>query len=291
MDPVLERSKSSKQTKLTTSFLKNAKRKLGKVMSKLILHKALPARIVESPFLQPVLQVTAEVGKSVRGPSTYEVTGVYLEEEYKEIQEWVNAFKPIWEERGVTIMCDGRKRTRNQHIINFLIYSPRDNEVAIKVSGKISKQALKEMVTSSEWRRSTYVRKPAGLDMMEVINSSQFWKKVVYILKIEEPLVKVLGMCDGDEKPTMGFIYKAMDRAKLAIQRDCLYNNKYWEIIDRRWSNQLHSDLHSAGDLVVGVGRVTHLDRIMTAVVFASPMAEVFESRKVMGIGRKKSSR
>ncbi|MBA0782724.1 hypothetical protein Gotri_000562 [Gossypium trilobum] len=94
-------------------------------MSKLILHEALPARIAESQFLQPVLQVAIEVGKSVRGPSTYEVTGVYLEEEYKEIQEWVNAFKPIWEERGVTIMCDGWKWTRNQHIIKFLIYSPR----------------------------------------------------------------------------------------------------------------------------------------------------------------------
>ncbi|KAK5785378.1 hypothetical protein PVK06_039960 [Gossypium arboreum] len=90
-----------------------------------------------------------KVGKSVKGPSAYEMTEVYLEEEYKEIQEWVNAFKPIWEERGVTIMCDGWKGTRNQHIIIFLIYSPR-----------------------------------------------------------------------------------AMDRAKLAIQRDCLYYKKYWEIID-----------------------------------------------------------
>ncbi|KAH1055975.1 hypothetical protein J1N35_034040 [Gossypium stocksii] len=43
-------------------------------------------------------------------------------------------------------------------------------------------------------------------------------------------------------------------------------------------------------DLVLSVGRVTHLDRIMTAVVFASPMEEVFEPRKVMGIGSKKSS-
>ncbi|KAK5824586.1 hypothetical protein PVK06_019367 [Gossypium arboreum] len=87
MDPVLERSKSLKQLKLTTSFLKNEKAKLGKTMSKLILHEALPARIAESPFLQPVLQVAAEVGKSVTGPSAYEVTGVYLEKEYKEIQE------------------------------------------------------------------------------------------------------------------------------------------------------------------------------------------------------------
>ncbi|GMI77015.1 hypothetical protein like AT3G17450 [Hibiscus trionum] len=124
MDLILERSKSSKQPKLTTSFLKNAKTKLGKAISKLILHEALLARIVESPFLLSVLQVVAEIGKSARGPSAYE-TRVYLDEKYKEIQEWVNDFKPIWKERGVTIMCDGLKGTRNQHIINFLVYSPR----------------------------------------------------------------------------------------------------------------------------------------------------------------------
>ncbi|KAK9003425.1 hypothetical protein V6N11_060989 [Hibiscus sabdariffa] len=198
MDPVLERSKSSKQPKLTTSFLKNAKAKLGRAISKLILHEALPARIAESPFLPPVLQVAAEIGKSVKGPSAYEVTGVYLDEEYTEIQEWVNGFKPIWKERGVTLM-------------------------------------------------STYARRPAGQDMMKVIDSNQFWKKAADVLKIQELLVKVLRMCDGDEKPTMGFIYEAMDRAKLAIQRDCHYYQKYWDIIDRRWSRQLHNDLHSAG--------------------------------------------
>ncbi|XP_052486296.1 uncharacterized protein LOC128041038 [Gossypium raimondii] len=288
MDPVLERSKSSKQSKLSLSFLKSAKAKLGKAKSKLILHEALPVRITESPFLQPVLQVAAEVEKLVRGPSAYEVTGVYLEDEYKEIQEWVNTFKPLWEEREVTIMCDGWKETTNQHIINFLIYSTRvdkigeeflvqvvtDNEAAIKADGHMlmqkrrhlywsacsahyldlileeisnrksvkkvldeakkitsfiynhtwttdymkkytrgadflrpgitrfatnfialerivrSKQALKEMVTSSAWKRSTYARKPTGLEMTEVINSSDLRKKVVDVLKIQEPLVK-----------------------------------------------------------------------------------------------------
>ncbi|KAE8712652.1 hypothetical protein F3Y22_tig00110239pilonHSYRG00274 [Hibiscus syriacus] len=124
--PFSKNQKSSKQPKLAASFLKNAKVKLGKAISKLILHEALPTRIVELPFLQPILQVAVEVGKSVRGPSTYEVTGVYLEEEFREIQERVKEFKSIWEERSVTIMCDRWKGTRNQHIINFLIYSPRD---------------------------------------------------------------------------------------------------------------------------------------------------------------------
>ncbi|KAK5839146.1 hypothetical protein PVK06_007911 [Gossypium arboreum] len=118
-------------------------------MLKLILHEDLPARIAGSPFLQPVLQVAAEVGKSVRGPSTYEVTGVYLEEEYKEIQEWVNSFKPILEERSVTIMCDGWKGTRNQHIINLLIYSPRDTEAVIKVDGKMLMQKRRHLYWSA----------------------------------------------------------------------------------------------------------------------------------------------
>ena len=34
---------------------------------------------------------------------------------------------------------------------------------------------------------------------------------------ISEPLVKVLQLVDGD-KPTMGYLYEAMDRAKEAIR-------------------------------------------------------------------------
>ncbi|MFQ6634296.1 hypothetical protein Gotur_011359 [Gossypium turneri] len=41
MDTVLETSKSLKQSKLSLSFLKNAKAKLGKATSKLILHMKL----------------------------------------------------------------------------------------------------------------------------------------------------------------------------------------------------------------------------------------------------------
>ena len=57
----------------------------------------------------------------------------------------------------------------------------------------------------------------------------------------------MLRLVDGDEKPTMGFIYEAMDRAKLAIKKDSRYWVDYWKIIDRWWSVQLHHDLHAAG--------------------------------------------
>ncbi|XVF11168.1 hypothetical protein REPUB_Repub08aG0002700 [Reevesia pubescens] len=103
------------------------------------------------------------------------------------------------------------------------------------------------MVTSEGWIRSMYATKSGGLEMMEVIDSKLFWSKAVEIQKIQEPLLKVLRMCDGDEKPTMGYIYEAIDREKLAIKKDCRYYHRYWKIIDRRWTSQLHNDLHSAG--------------------------------------------
>jgi hypothetical protein len=64
------------------------------------------------------------------------------------------------------------------------------------------------------------------------------------------PLVKVLRMVDGD-KPAMGFVYEAMDKAKEAIKE--AYHGKrqkylpLWRIVDERWNKQLHRPLHATG--------------------------------------------
>ena len=47
----------------------------------------------------------------------------------------------------------------------------------------------------------------------------------------------------------MGYIYEGMDRAKEAIRAKYVGVEKYgpmWDIIDRRWKNQLHKLIHAA---------------------------------------------
>lgn len=71
---------------------------------------------------------------------------------------------------------------------------------------------------------------------------------------VTEPLVKVLRLVDG-EKPTMGYLYEGMDRAKEVIQ--AYYDDKgdegfqrqllLWGVIDERWNNTLHRPIHAAG--------------------------------------------
>ena len=64
-------------------------------------------------------------------------------------------------------------------------------------------------------------------------------------------MVKVLRLVDGD-KPTMGYLYETMDRAKESI---CAYYQDMgdqgkerlqmiWGVIDERWNNTLHHPIH-----------------------------------------------
>ena len=113
------------------------------------------------------------------------------------------------------------------------------------------KENLKKMFTSEDWTCSKWAREPTGKRMAQTVLKSSFWNTIVYSLKVSGPLVRVLRLVDGEEKPTMGYIYKAMDQAKEAIsfnfkEKEDKYRNIF-EIIDRRWECQLRLPLHAAG--------------------------------------------
>ena len=80
---------------------------------------------------------------------------------------------------------------------------------------------------------------------------ASFWTTIVFALKVSDPLVQVLRLVDGEKKPPMGYIYKAMYRAKEAIAKSLNSNEEKYKdistIIDKRWELQLHRHLHAAG--------------------------------------------
>ncbi|XP_045809898.1 uncharacterized protein LOC123904258 [Trifolium pratense] len=365
-----------KQTKVNVGVLKNARQKLAKALSKLIIHERLPINLTTSPWLHNLLNEAARLGPGVKCPSPYEISEIYLNEECKDMQKYIDTLKPFWEERGVTIMCDGWTNGINHmHIMNFLVYCSRgtafiksidasdvtsrnteyyfnlldkmveevgeeyvvqivtDNEAALKAAGlklmekrptlywspcaahcldlcledigkksnvqrvldeakKVTlfiynhiwtvslmkkytngkelirpaitrfatqflqlesivkeKQGLKAMFDSDEYKNSKYGKDKSGgaaYEAKKIVMSKEFWNKATEILKVFEPIVQVLKLVDGDVKPTMGFLYEAIDRAKQAIEKNCRYHAYYNSIIDSRWVF-MHSDLHAAG--------------------------------------------
>jgi hypothetical protein len=70
---------------------------------------------------------------------------------------------------------------------------------------------------------------------------------------VSESLVKVLRLVDSD-KPTKGYLYEAMDRAKEVIQAYYVGKGSHrfrrkmllWDLIDTRWTGMLHRPIHAA---------------------------------------------
>ncbi|XP_039003761.1 uncharacterized protein LOC120130623 [Hibiscus syriacus] len=133
----------------------------------------------------------------------------------------------------------------------------------------MQKQGLREMFKSKEFRESKWGQQKSGpaYEAKKIVLGKDFWKKAVDIIKVYKPLVKVLRLVDGDEKPTIGFIYEAIDRAKRAIKENCRYSIEYEKIIDNRW-NFMYSDLHSAAEWWMIYGTCTpELQRLAIKVL------------------------
>ncbi|KAK1419670.1 hypothetical protein QVD17_28923 [Tagetes erecta] len=112
------------------------------------------------------------------------------------------------------------------------------------------KASLSNMFTSEKWTESVWAKETKGKRASEVVSTPSFWNNVLWILKVMGPLVRVLRLVKNEKKPAMGYIYKAMDKAKETIRSafdkddDC---KVVYDIIDKRWECQLHHPLHAAG--------------------------------------------
>ncbi|XP_057988990.1 uncharacterized protein LOC110663940 [Hevea brasiliensis] len=114
----------------------------------------------------------------------------------------------------------------------------------------LQKANIRKMFTSENWTTSKWAKEVKGKKCERTVLSPAFWNHVVYALKVSGPLVCVLRLVNNEKKLAMGYIYEVMDRAKETNANSFNGNEeKYkhiFEIIDARWSVQLHHPLHAA---------------------------------------------
>lgn len=106
------------------------------------------------------------------------------------------------------------------------------------------------MVVHSRWDQLNEVKSKKGKDATATMLSPTFWKDVKACLNIFEPLFKVLRLVDGDVKPSMGFLYGELLKAKREIKEACgNVDSRYKEImrvVDKKMQGRLDSPLHLA---------------------------------------------
>ena len=114
------------------------------------------------------------------------------------------------------------------------------------------KKELRQMFTCDKWLACPHATTAVGKKISKIVlEDYSFWSQCKNIVKVSELLLRVLRLVDGDEKPAMGYLYEAMDRAKEEMKKGLknkvsLYGH-YIRVIDAWWEKQLHSPLHTAG--------------------------------------------
>ncbi|XP_042380420.1 uncharacterized protein LOC121972865 [Zingiber officinale] len=113
------------------------------------------------------------------------------------------------------------------------------------------KQELRNMMTSNEWDNTKWSRSKKGKKAFDIVVPNDFWNSMDLCLRIFTPLVKVLTLVDGEEKPSMDFVYGEILNAKEEIRKIFKEENDYLTILniidsqskDRldAWSASYHS--------------------------------------------------
>ncbi|XP_057719937.1 uncharacterized protein LOC130934380 [Arachis stenosperma] len=100
------------------------------------------------------------------------------------------------------------------------------------------KENTRRMFISDEWAKNKLLKEAKGRKATKIVLMPSFWNLVKYTLKILGPLVRVLRLVNGEKKPPMGYIYKAMEKAKIFIMKTFLNDeskyNDVFKIIDNR---------------------------------------------------------
>ncbi|CAN6454092.1 unnamed protein product [Victoria cruziana] len=85
--------------------------------------------------------------------------------------------------------------------------------------------ALRQMFSSDDWSAYQGAFKRKASLVVDIIFNNDFWQSCIMLLKICLPLLKVLRLADSESRPSIGYLYEAMDKAKEAI-RDHLKGKK-----------------------------------------------------------------
>ncbi|XP_061983055.1 uncharacterized protein LOC133702746 [Populus nigra] len=109
---------------------------------------------------------------------------------------------------------------------------------------------LRAMVTSREWVSSAYAKDSKGKKFVESVLDSLFWEKCAIIVRMSEPLIRVLRIVDGDDRPLMRYLYDVIHHAKEEMMRRFQKRKArvkpFINIISNRWDEQFYRHLYVA---------------------------------------------
>lgn len=110
------------------------------------------------------------------------------------------------------------------------------------------KESLQSLVTSGDFKK--FLKMEKGKQVKQIVLDERFWNNCLITARMMDPLIRLLQVCDTDERPSLGYVYEGMYRAisgiKELFKNKERYYNPYIDIINERWDRMLRKNLHAA---------------------------------------------
>nr|KAJ0207806.1 hypothetical protein LSAT_V11C500268320 [Lactuca sativa] len=107
---------------------------------------------------------------------------------------------------------------------------------------------LQAMVMSNKFKNMLKVGNSFGYKQM--LLNGMFWRNFLIKMKVMTHLLRLLSLCNSDEKSALGYIYGRMHRARKGVMELFKKNKElykpYIEIIDHHWNKMLCKSIHCA---------------------------------------------
>ena len=165
---------------------------------------------------------------------------------YKKVIEQAKAFNIFVYGHTGTLECM-RYFTELKEIVRPGVTRFASNYLTLN-SIQEKKDQLRKIVVHSRWDSLKDVKSKKGKNATATVLNLNFWKDVKLTLAVFEPLFEVLHLVDGDVKPSMGFVYGELLKAKRQI-KEALGNveSRFKDVIavvDKKMAGRLDSPLH-----------------------------------------------
>nr|XP_017224831.1 PREDICTED: uncharacterized protein LOC108201055 [Daucus carota subsp. sativus] len=111
--------------------------------------------------------------------------------------------------------------------------------------------ALRKLFGSEYWIVSKLSKTENERIVYEIVFSIAFWEGLEDCLNASQPLLQVLRIADGDERPALAEVAAAMDYVRVQFSKAFVgpktqLRNKVLKIIDDRWNTQMGKPLYGA---------------------------------------------
>ncbi|KAL8514138.1 hypothetical protein ACS0TY_013314 [Phlomoides rotata] len=110
------------------------------------------------------------------------------------------------------------------------------------------KEHLEALVICHDYKK--FLKTEKGRGVKDIVFNQRFWNNCLIVVKIMEPLMRLLRICDTDEKPSLGYVYEGLSRVIRGTKE--IFKNQeskykpFVDIINKRWDKMLRKRLHAA---------------------------------------------